>query len=104
MRHLVIYTDACGCLFQVSSHGYFTIMRQHTCHCFFVIVWPITTPFSRELVPYGFFLFPKLKKPLKGWRFATKKQFAGRAQDYIKKCLSEVLRGLEKALAQVYYI
>ena len=29
---------------------------------------------------------------------------AGRDQGYTKKCLSEVFRGLEKALAQVYYI
>ena len=40
---------------------------------------------------------------MKGRRFATKKDFAGGTRDYTKKCFSEVLRGLEKALVQLYY-
>lgn len=45
---------------------------------------------------------------MKGWRFSTVEGnedcISRRAQGYTKKCLSEELRGLEKALAQVYYI
>ena len=78
-------------------------MNQLTRHCLFVIFWP-TTPYSPDLVPCDFFLFPKRKWPIKERRFATKKNFAGRSQDYAKKCLSEVLQGLKKALTQVYYI
>ena len=36
--------------------------------------------------------------------WGDKNCITGRAQDYTKKCLWEVLRGLEKVLAQVYYI
>ena len=36
--------------------------------------------------------------------WGDKNCIAGRAQDYTKKCLSQVLQGLEKTLAQVYYI
>ena len=28
-------------------------------------------PYSRDLAPYDFFLFPRLKRPMKGRRFAT---------------------------------
>ena len=44
---------------------------------------------------------------MKGRSFATIEQIKTTSlgdEDYTKICLSEVLRGLEKALAQVYYI
>ena len=100
--YLQILVDAC---LQASSHGYWTtIMHQLTHHCLFVIFWLITTMYSPDLAPCDFFLFPKLKWAMKGWRFPTIEEIVGRAQDYTKKCLSEELRGLEKALAQVLYI
>ena len=91
---------SCGYLSPGASQG----IRQLKRHCLFVIFWTITTPNTPDLAPCDIYLFPKLKSPMNGLRFATMKDFAGRAQDYTKKCLSEVLRGLEKALAQVYYI
>ena len=81
-------------------------MRQLTRHCLFVIFWPIT-PYSPDLAPSDFFLLPKLKRPMKGRRFATIEEIKTallEELDYTKKGLSEVLWGLEKALAQVYYI
>ena len=31
------------------------------------------SPFSADLAPRDFFLFSRLKRPMKGWRFATTK-------------------------------
>ena len=61
-------------------------------------------PYSPDLAHSDFFLVLKLKRPMKGRGFTMKKDFAGRAQDYTKKCLSEVLQGFEKTLERVYYI
>jgi len=36
-----------------------------------VIFWPKTTPYSPDLAPCDFLLFPKLKRPMKGRKFAT---------------------------------
>ena len=60
-------------------------------------------PYSPDLAPCDFFLFPRLKRPMKGRRFATIEEMET-GSGHTKKCISEVLRGLEKTLAQVYYI
>ena len=52
-------------------------------------------------------LFPNWRYPRKDWdilRLRDKNFIAGWTKDYTKKRLSEVRHGLEKALAQVYYI
>jgi len=36
-----------------------------------VIFWPKTTPYSLDLAPCDFLLFPKLKRSMKGRKFAT---------------------------------
>ena len=67
--YLQILVDAC---LQASSHGYCTtVMHQITRHCLFVIFLPTTKPYSPDLVPCDFFLFPKLKRSMEERRFAT---------------------------------
>ena len=63
-------------------------------------------PYSPDLALCDFFLFPRLKRPMKG-RFATIEEIKTeslRELKDIKKCISEVLRGLKKTLAEVYHI
>ena len=69
----------------------------------FLILANNSTVFTR-LGPLRPFPVLKTEGTQKGRRFGTKKDFARIAQDYVKKLFAEVLRGLEKALAQVYYI
>ena len=55
--------------------------------------------YSPDLAPCDFFLFPRLKRPMKGRRFATIEEIKTeslRELGYTKKCISKVLRGLEK--------
>ena len=62
-------------------------------------------PYSPDLAPCDFFLFPRFKRPMKGRRFATIEEIKTETLRELKeKCISEVLRGLDKTLAQVYYI
>ena len=60
-------------------------------------------PYSPDLVPAGFPLFPKLKTPMKGKRFAMieeiKEKSPTRAVGNTKNHVSEVFRELEKTLA-----
>ena len=71
MRHLVIQIIVIAWL-QASSHGYCsTVARQLIRHCLLVIFWPITTSYSADVASCIFFLYPKLKGPMKGRRFAT---------------------------------
>ena len=105
LRHLVIHSDSCGCLSPgvkswLLHHGNAPARTSLLVRNFFA---NDNTVFTR-LGPLRLFLFPNLRRPMKSRRFPRKKDFAGRAQGYTKKCLSEVLRGSEKALSQVYYI
>ncbi|UYV79971.1 hypothetical protein LAZ67_18001230, partial [Cordylochernes scorpioides] len=61
-------------------------------------------PYSPDLAPCDFFLFPKLKRPMKGRRYATLDEIKTASKEELKKLLKndffEVLRRLEKPLAQ----
>ena len=69
--------------------------------------WLITTPYSPDLAPCNLFLFPKLKRPMKGRRFATIEKIKTASPEELKtipksshqKCFKDW-----KKLAQVYYI
>ena len=52
-----------------------------------IVIMP-KPPYPPDLAPYDFFLFSKLKRPIKGWRFAMIEE---RAQDYkyTKKCFKD---------------
>ena len=72
-------------------------MRQLTRRCLFVIFWPKTTiimpqPYSPDLAPCDFFLFPKLKRPMKERRFATIEE--------IKTTSLEELKAIPKSACQ----
>ncbi|UYV81550.1 hypothetical protein LAZ67_20001513 [Cordylochernes scorpioides] len=61
-------------------------------------------PYSPDLAPCDFFLFPKLKRPMKGRRYTTLDEIKTASKEELKKILKmifEVLRRLEKPLAQV---
>ncbi|UYV82535.1 hypothetical protein LAZ67_21002714 [Cordylochernes scorpioides] len=62
-------------------------------------------PYSPDLAPCDFFLFPKLKKPMKGRRYATLDEIKTASKEELKKILKndffEVLRRLEKPLAKL---
>ncbi|UYV61802.1 hypothetical protein LAZ67_1006667 [Cordylochernes scorpioides] len=61
-------------------------------------------PYSPNLAPCDFFLFPKLKRPMKGRRYATLDEIKTASKEELKKIFKndffEVLRRLEKPLAQ----
>ncbi|UYV61783.1 hypothetical protein LAZ67_1006524 [Cordylochernes scorpioides] len=61
-------------------------------------------PYSPDLAPCDFFLFPKLKKPMKGRRYTTLDVIKTASKEELKnifeKLFFEVLRKLEKPLAQ----
>ncbi|UYV78911.1 hypothetical protein LAZ67_17000241 [Cordylochernes scorpioides] len=63
-------------------------------------------PYSPDLAPCDFFLFPKLKRPMKGRRYATLDEIKTASKEELKKIFKndffEVLRRLEKPLAQKY--
>ncbi|UYV82513.1 hypothetical protein LAZ67_21002632 [Cordylochernes scorpioides] len=60
-------------------------------------------PYSSHLAPCDFLLFPKLKRPMKGRRYATldeiKTALKEEAEKYLKILFFERLRKLEKPLA-----
>ena len=93
MRHLVIHSDSCGCLSPgieseklMISNGYSTmVICQLTCHCLFVIFLAKNNTVFTILGPLRLLPVSKTKRHMKGRRFATKKSFTGRAQDYTKK-------------------
>ncbi|UYV64174.1 hypothetical protein LAZ67_2006932 [Cordylochernes scorpioides] len=62
-------------------------------------------PYSSDLAPCDFFLFPKLKRPMKGRRYSTLDEIKPASKEELKKIFKklffEVLRRLEKPLAQV---
>ncbi|UYV61159.1 K02A2.6-like [Cordylochernes scorpioides] len=64
-----------------------------------------TSPYSPDLAPCDFFLFLKLKRPMKGRRYATLDEIKTASKEELNKILKnyffEVLRRLEKPLAQV---
>lgn len=95
VKKLYISETSCFIWFMPSSfsHGYCTTtMRQPQ------------SPYSPDLPPSDFYLFPKLKSPMKGRRFdkirGDKERIAGGALSYFKKWLSEMLWELE--LTEVY--
>ncbi|UYV79141.1 hypothetical protein LAZ67_17001224 [Cordylochernes scorpioides] len=59
-------------------------------------------PYSPDLAPCDFFLFPKLKRPMKGRRYATLDEIKTASKEELKKILKndffEVLRRLEKTV------
>ena len=61
------------------------------------------SPYLPDLALANFFLFPKLKTPMKEKRFATIEEFKRKIETGTvgdtKKRFSELLRGLEKTLA-----
>ena len=62
------------------------------------------SPYSPDLAPTDFFLFPNLKTMMKGKRFATteeklRRKIEIRAVGNTKKPVSEMFGGLEKTLA-----
>ena len=63
-------------------------------------------PYSPDLAPADFCLFPKLKTPMKGKSFAMNEQIKDKSEVVgdTKKRISEVFRGLGKSLLKVYYI
>ena len=69
----------------------------------------VTQPsYSPDLVPYDFWLFPKLKSPLKGKRFQTineiQENTTGKADGDWKNCVrskSATLKGTEVLLSYV---
>ena len=60
-------------------------------------------PYSPDLAPADFFLFPKLRKPMKGKRFPTIEEISKKGETEAvgdtKMRVSEVFRRLEKTLA-----
>ena len=62
-------------------------------------------PYFPDLASCEFFLFPKLKRSLKGRRYATIEEIKTASKEELNKITKndffDVLRGLEKALAQV---
>ena len=56
--------------------------------------------YSPDVATCDVFLFPKLKRSMIGWRYATIKEIKTASLEELKtmpkKCLSEVLRGLER--------
>ncbi|KAG5344387.1 SETMR methyltransferase, partial [Acromyrmex heyeri] len=64
-------------------------------------------PYSSDLAPCDFFLFSKLKRPMKGRRYATIEEIKTASKEELNKITKNdflKLRGLEKTLAQVYNI
>ena len=58
-------------------------------------------PYSADMAPTDFFLFPRLKTPMKGNYFAMIEKITGEtgAVGNTKKSVSEVFQGLEITLA-----
>jgi len=69
-----------------------TTMRPHTLHILCGSFWPNTAPqqppYSPDLAPSDFFLFPRLKKVLKGHRFE--------ATEGIKRISTKTLLDIQK--------
>ena len=65
-------------------------------------------PYSPDLAPSDFFLFPRLKRPMKGPRFATieeiKTESLRELKDIPKSAYQKCFEDWKKTLAQVYYI
>ncbi|UYV60846.1 hypothetical protein LAZ67_1002586, partial [Cordylochernes scorpioides] len=63
-------------------------------------------PYSPDLPPCDFFLFSKLKRPMKRRRYATLDEIKMASKEELKKIFKndffEVLRRLEKPLAQIW--
>ena len=59
-----------------------------TRHCFLVIFWPKKTPYSPDWAPCDFFLFPRLKRPMKRRRFATIKEIKTESLRELKVVIS----------------
>jgi len=63
-------------------------------------------PYSLDLTPVDFFLFPKMKWSMKGERFddveAIKKKIAAKAEEHSGRRLPESLSVVEAALGEVY--
>ncbi|KAJ7335020.1 hypothetical protein JRQ81_012961 [Phrynocephalus forsythii] len=63
-------------------------------------------PYSPDLAPSDFFLFPKMKKPLHGWRFDDRENvifeveqwFSSKAEDFYKEGLKEVKKCWQKCV------
>ena len=81
-----------------------TIMHRRTLPWFFVSFSPNTTyiapqpPYSPDLAPCDFWLFPKLKRPLRGNRLESIEDI-----EYTHRRLFSMLRRLEETLAQVHW-
>ena len=63
-------------------------------------------PYSPDLAPCDFFLFPKLKKMMKGIKFATETEVKRSLQANLKVLKDIGFRGVQtmgKALAQGYF-
>ena len=67
-----------------------------------IVIMP-QPPYSPDLGPAYFFLFPNLKTPMKGKRFATIEEIKEKSKEELlaipKMRVSEVFRLLEKTLA-----
>ena len=65
-------------------------------------------PYLPDLDPCDFFLFPRLKRPMKGRRFATieeiKTELLKELKDIPKSAYQKCFVDWKKTLAQVYYI
>ena len=56
-------------------------------------------PYSPDVAPADFYLFPKLKTPMKGKHFATIEEIKEKSKQKLLARVSEVFSGLEKTLA-----
>ena len=71
------------------------------------VIMPQLT-YSPDLAPCDFFLFPRLKRPMKGWRFTMieeiKTESLRELKDIPKNAYQKCFEDGEKRLAQVYSI
>ena len=111
MRHLEIQIDSCGCL----SPGFKSWLLHHAnapAHMSLLVRNFLannnTVGLFTRFGPLWLYPVSKTKETHERteiyYDWGDKNYFAGRAQHYTRKCFSEVLRELEKALAQVYCI
>jgi len=85
------------------AHASLLIRRYQATHQTSVVPHP---PYSPDLVPADFFLFPKLKTTLKGRRFQTIEEIQEkcdkRTMRHHRKCVPGSISTIEEKLGTVY--
>ena len=97
-------------------HGFcITMTHPLTRHCLFVIFWAKNNtvimpqqPYSPDLAPCDFFLFPRLKGSMKGRRFATieeiKSESLRELKDIRKSAYQKCFEDWKNAGTSVFYL